>query len=53
MSSVRRATHAGSWYSGNKETLSAQMDKFLAAVPASTEHYSQLPVPGARFLVGP
>lgn len=29
------------------------MDKFLDAVPSSTEHYSELPVPGARFLVGP
>lgn len=49
----RRATHAGSWYYGNKSKLNRQMEQFLDAVPSTGPDYTSLPVPGARFLVGP
>jgi AmmeMemoRadiSam system protein B len=49
----RSATHAGSWYIGNKSKLDKQLDQFLEAVPLSGPDYTSLPVTGARFLVGP
>lgn len=49
----RTATHAGSWYLGIKSKLDRQLDHFLEAVPPSGPSYDSLPVPGARFLVGP
>ena len=33
MSGIRRATHAGSWYSADEEGLSFQLDSWLDAVP--------------------
>lgn len=50
---TRRATHAGTWYTGNKHRLESQLEMFLDNVPTSGFKYEQLPVPGARFLVGP
>ncbi|VVT48605.1 uncharacterized protein SAPINGB_P001861 [Magnusiomyces paraingens] len=48
--SVRAATHAGSWFSGNKTTLSKQIDQLVAAVK---DKHPEFPIPGARVLVGP
>lgn len=54
MSSVRRATHAGSWYPGSASKLNHDLDRYLDAVPSSKPgSYDSLPVPGARFIVGP
>ncbi|CAN6620457.1 MEMO1 family protein Mho1p [Trichomonascus vanleenenianus] len=50
----RRATHAGTWYTASKSRLNAELEEFLTNVPESKPGvYSKLPVPGARFLVGP
>lgn len=50
----RLATHAGSWYHSNKARLNSDLEKYLNSVPPSKPGvYESLPVPGARFLVGP
>lgn len=46
--SVRPATHAGSWYSGDGTRLRSQIAKYFAAAATVTS-----PIPGARILVGP
>ncbi|AWU74215.1 uncharacterized protein C5L36_0A08130 [Pichia kudriavzevii] len=43
---IRRATHAGSWYSSSKQALKGQISSFLS-------ESKQAKVPGARVLVGP
>lgn len=43
---VRSATHAGSWYSGNPARLDKQMDGFIQRAPHGS-------VDGARLLIGP
>lgn len=42
---LRPATHAGSWYTGDKRRLAAQIADFFAATGSM--------VPGARVLIGP
>lgn len=54
MATRRTASHAGSWYSGSKLKLNSELDNYLKNVPDSQPGiYDSLPVPGARFLVGP
>jgi len=59
---IREASHAGSWYSDSKSELSAQLDQWLARVPASTpgictqsstEAPFQIPSSGARAIIAP
>ncbi|ODQ66282.1 UPF0103-domain-containing protein [Nadsonia fulvescens var. elongata DSM 6958] len=50
---ARKATHAGTWYSGSKSVLNHQLDQFLHNVPSKSDTYESLPVPGARIIVGP
>ncbi|EFR04477.1 MEMO1 protein [Nannizzia gypsea CBS 118893] len=50
---VRRPTHAGSWYSDNRATLQAQLDQWLDLVPGELEGLGKLPVPGARVIIAP
>ncbi|KAK8165206.1 MEMO1 family [Phyllosticta citrichinensis] len=57
----REASHAGSWYSSSKSTLSSELDQWLEAVPASTEGIRpasqditiDLPSAGARAIIAP
>lgn len=49
----RQASHAGSWYSGNGQTLTRQLDNWLAQVPKSLDEVGSLPVPGARVIIAP
>ncbi|KAM5456773.1 hypothetical protein MaudCBS49596_001014 [Microsporum audouinii] len=51
--SVRRPSHAGSWYSDDGATLQAQIDKWLDLVPNELEGVGSLPVPGARVIIAP
>ncbi|KAK4983516.1 hypothetical protein LTR66_008801 [Elasticomyces elasticus] len=61
--SVRKASHAGSWYSSSKAQLSSQLDgwlnavsapvKCIGAVSSSGEPVAELPVPRARVIIAP
>ncbi|TVY46759.1 Protein MEMO1 [Lachnellula occidentalis] len=48
----REASHAGSWYTGNSQALSAELDHFLGQVPSSIKGH-QVPIPGARIIIAP
>ncbi|KAJ5988726.1 UPF0103/Mediator of ErbB2-driven cell motility (Memo-related) [Penicillium waksmanii] len=49
----REASHAGSWYSNNANTLAGQLDGWLGQVPDTMDHAGPLPVPGARIVIAP
>ena len=49
----REASHAGSWYSGNRSSLTRQLDQWLGQVPDEIEGVGSLPVPGARVIIAP
>ncbi|KAI9891750.1 MAG: hypothetical protein M1814_002500 [Vezdaea aestivalis] len=51
--SARPATHAGSWYSSSKATLSQELDDYLAAVPDKLPSGETLPIDGGRIIVAP
>jgi len=59
---TRKATHAGSWYTDNKQLLSQQLDGWLADVPATTtpigsvssqQGQVSIPTPDARAIIAP
>ncbi|KAJ9150291.1 Memo-like protein [Pleurostoma richardsiae] len=49
---VREASHADSWYDGDPEVLSDELDSNLAKVP-DTINDTKLPIPGARVIIAP
>lgn len=49
----REASHAGSWYSDDGETLTRQLDSWLDKVPDEVEGVGKLPIPGARVIIAP
>ncbi|KAJ8152537.1 hypothetical protein LV165_006976 [Aspergillus fumigatus] len=49
----REPSHAGSWYSDNRSTLTRQLDQWLAHVPNEIEGIGSLPVPGSRVIIAP
>ncbi|CAF9906137.1 MAG: hypothetical protein HETSPECPRED_006073 [Heterodermia speciosa] len=49
----REASHAGSWYSDHKATLSRQLDEWLSQVPDTIEGVGSLPPPGSRAIIAP
>ncbi|KKA28833.1 hypothetical protein TD95_000285 [Thielaviopsis punctulata] len=49
---VRPASHAGSWYEDDAETLSAELDGYLSSVPKTLDN-DTLPVNNARFIIAP
>ncbi|OQD77866.1 hypothetical protein PENDEC_c002G00776 [Penicillium decumbens] len=49
----REASHAGSWYSDSRRTLTRQLDDWLAQVPDSMDNVGSLPVTGARVIIAP
>ncbi|KAH8639178.1 upf0103-like protein [Alternaria alternata] len=59
---TRKATHAGSWYTDNKQLLSQQLDGWLGEVPESTtpigsassqQDQVSIPTPHARAIIAP
>ncbi|KAJ2504356.1 hypothetical protein IWW47_002564 [Coemansia sp. RSA 2052] len=57
---VRKASHAGSWYTDDGEQLNEELESWLEAVPATvsavaaaTETVSPVPVSGVRAIIGP
>ncbi|CAN9317153.1 unnamed protein product [Alternaria alternata] len=59
---TRKATHAGSWYTDNKQLLSQQLDGWLGEVPESTtpigsassqQGQVSIPTPQARAIIAP
>ncbi len=62
MTRRRTASHAGSWYSENEESLSLELDRWLDDVPESTTcigpessagAHVRLPTAGARVIIAP
>ncbi|KAI7820982.1 hypothetical protein BC939DRAFT_399064 [Gamsiella multidivaricata] len=51
--SVRDATHAGSWYSSNKQDLDRQLTGWLTAVGAATSDGDPVPINGLRAIIAP
>ena len=55
----RKASHAGSWYTRNKEQLDSELDQWLSLVPDSFEGVvdgadgGKLPIPRARIVIAP
>lgn len=49
---TREASHADSWYDGDPDSLSGQLDEFLSRVPDSIDG-SGLPIPGAKVVIAP
>jgi hypothetical protein len=50
---VRKAEHAGSWYSNSKSQLTAQLDEWLAQVPSDIPGIGNVPIAGARVVISP
>ncbi|GJE86071.1 MEMO1 family protein [Phanerochaete sordida] len=48
---TRRATHAGSWYPNDRETLDSELSRNLAAVQPSDEYTP--PVPKCKAIIAP
>jgi len=49
----RKATHAGSWYTGNKTALDSQLSSWLAAVhPTAGEDFAP-PIKGCKAIIAP
>ncbi|KAJ2547822.1 hypothetical protein EV175_005064 [Coemansia sp. RSA 1933] len=59
MGRIRKATHAGSWYSADSEQLDSELQGWLDDVPGSICEiepegtHCPAPVPGARAIIGP
>ncbi|KAI2622501.1 UPF0103-domain-containing protein [Hypoxylon sp. NC1633] len=49
---TREASHSDSWYDGDSNTLSNQLDGYLNDVPNSLNG-SGLPIPGAKVVIAP
>jgi hypothetical protein len=52
LSGTRGAGKADSWYEGDPEVLSDQLDGFLSDVPASVNGVTP-PIPGAKVIIAP
>lgn len=50
---VRKAEHAGSWYSDSKGQLTAQLDAWLDRVPSDMPGVGKVPITGARVVISP
>ncbi|TDZ14329.1 Protein MEMO1 [Colletotrichum orbiculare MAFF 240422] len=49
---VRRLGKQGSWYEGDADNLSTELDEYLAAVPSQLNG-KDLPISGARIIIAP
>ena len=50
---VRKAEHAGSWYSSSKSQLTARLDEWLEQVPSDMPGIGNVPIAGARVVISP
>lgn len=59
---IRDPSHAGSWYTSSRSQLDSQLESWLDNVNTSItcigpqsegQTVDQLPVPGARIIIGP
>ncbi len=50
---VRKASHAGSWYTGNSSILSQELDGWLSQVDTTIDGIRQISQPGARVIIAP
>lgn len=50
---VRNASHAGSWYTGNGTSLSKELDAWLGQVAQNINGVGQIPQSGARVIIAP
>jgi predicted class III extradiol MEMO1 family dioxygenase len=59
---IRDPSHAGSWYTSSKSQLNSQLDGWLDDVKTPLkcigpqtegQEVKELPVPGARIIIGP
>ncbi|KAF3909281.1 hypothetical protein ABW20_dc0107276 [Dactylellina cionopaga] len=50
---VADASHAGSWYTDDKDTLDKELTGYLAKVPDSIDGVGPIPPDGARIIIAP
>ncbi len=50
---VRKASHAGSWYTDNASTLKKQLKGWLDQVDTNIDGVGTIPVPGAKVIIAP
>ena len=50
---TRLASHAGSWYSYDEETLREDLEGWVASVPGDVNGIGKIPQPGARVIIAP
>lgn len=50
---VRKASHAGSWYTGDGPSLSKELDDWLGQVAQNINGVGQIPQSGARVIIAP
>ncbi|KAF3101643.1 hypothetical protein TWF102_004882 [Orbilia oligospora] len=53
MTSIRPASHAGSWYSKDKNTLDSELSGYLSQVPSTIDGIGEIPPAGARVIIAP
>ncbi|KIM66160.1 hypothetical protein SCLCIDRAFT_1211382 [Scleroderma citrinum Foug A] len=53
MGTLRRATHAGSWYSGDDNQLRQELSEWLATVKPAEEQGYDPPVAGCKAIIAP
>ncbi|KAK6508530.1 hypothetical protein TWF506_010617 [Arthrobotrys conoides] len=53
MSGTRPASHAGSWYSNDKDTLDRELTGYLSSVPSTIDGVGDIPLTGARVIIAP
>ena len=50
---IRKASHAGSWYTDNGTALKKQLENWLDQVDPDIEGVGNIPQPGARVIIAP
>ncbi|EPS42192.1 hypothetical protein H072_3822 [Dactylellina haptotyla CBS 200.50] len=53
MSGSRPASHAGSWYTDDREDLDKELNGYLARVPDSIDGVGTIPPDGSRVIIAP
>ena len=50
---IREASHAGSWYTDDSQTLARDLDTWLARVDESIQGVGDIPIDRARVIIAP
>ncbi|KAK6527128.1 hypothetical protein TWF281_010321 [Arthrobotrys megalospora] len=53
MSGSRPASHAGSWYTDERDTLDRELSGYLSNVPSNIDGVGEIPPTGARIIIAP